>query len=457
MKKLSCLFSFLLVLFLYTCSYDEGLIPDLTADSDLKCASGAVITVKPGNTGNDTQALINAFVWAKGQGPGSMVRLTEGEYHIGPIEVDDFHGSFMGAGKGKTVIIPLSDIICDHYWADNIVPELLKFLRGDVKVAKMTFRYLEGNTCIWDYLGFHDWAFTELPDIEENRHIRAMVDQVEFISNYSPFMAICVSGDFIWADNLPYSKAAITVTNCSFDGFFNALQNLAIDAGDFVFSKNQVTNTFQALWLQNNIGGRTTIANNRFNLVEGGSGIEVDNLVWDLFTHVTSNGCSYEITGNSFYINNSTHTIGINDARKFQGIIDNKNPLLVLVRNNLFDLRGIAQDGIYINASNDAVIRNNKFIGQATRAGLYLDALTDNCLMLGNNFSTMVNTPYHIVLLGNHCTVVGCNYKGENVLDLGTDNVITGAKVVHGYSSVGKSMVDNFNIMKENMMKLRKP
>ena len=73
------------------------------------------------------------------QDPGSTVQLAEGEYHIGFVLVEEFDGSFTGAGMGKTIIIPNTDLPYFDLYAQNLAPELVKFLRGNVRISNMSF------------------------------------------------------------------------------------------------------------------------------------------------------------------------------------------------------------------------------------------------------------------------------------------------------------------------------
>ncbi len=97
---------------------------------------------------------------------------------------------------------------------------------------------------------------------------------------YKIYMAVMCSGDFVIGSDLPYSNADISITNCSFNNFYNAFQNLGIGTGSFVFNNNTVSNTFFALWLQDNIGGKSSISGNRFNITPGGTGIGINNYIW---------------------------------------------------------------------------------------------------------------------------------------------------------------------------------
>ncbi len=90
-----------------------------------------------------------------------------------------------------------------------------------------------------------------------------------------------------------------------------------------------------------------------------------------------SEGCQYEISGNIFHATDSWGAVTIADDRKGAGIIDNKNPVLALIKSNLFDLKGSTSVGIWNWITDDAVIRNNKFTGQA-KTGIYVDERTVN-------------------------------------------------------------------------------
>ncbi len=472
MKKIIWFLCTLLLTLMYTCSLEEGLVPDPAGENALKAAHGAVITVDPSG-GDDTQALIEAFAWAKGQGPGSSVQLSEGEFHIGLIQVDYFYGTFAGAGKGKTVIIPLTELDCGTLLGANLTPTLLKFFGGDIKVEKMSFRNPEGQPCeqceenwagdLWCFLGFFDWASGNVPP---NNQIKAAVDQVEFSSNpnepsgytrYGVMMAVMSCGDFGWGENLPYSNSNVTITNCDFKDLSNAYQNLGIESGKLVFTNNTISGVDQAIWLQDNIGGTSLVSGNEFNIPSGGTGVIINNLQWGIFTYKLSNGCQYEISGNKFFMNESWAAMDITDGRKFyMDYPDNNNSLLLMVKNNLFDMQNTSFTGIWNYLSQDAVIRNNKFTGQATGASLYA-FFTFNCLMLGNNFSNMFNTEFDIVMLGSNNTVIGGNHKDTKVLDLGEYNVITGVTVKEGEDPVGQTIKDNYLIMRENMKKMRRP
>ena len=484
MKKLIFLISPLLMLFLFSCTKDiqeNGYAPGSGDVSTVKAARGKVIKVLPSG-GDDTDELMAAFNEAKVAGSGSTVQLVAGEYHIGFVLVEGFVGSFTGAGMGKSIIVPLPDLPYLDLYELNLAPVLVKFLRGNVRISDMSFLNLEGEPCpgddLWGFLGLCDWAHTELPNLPENHKITAVVDHVEFEgcpgpAGWTPYAvqtAVAGGPDFVWDYNLPYSNTDITVTNCTVREMTWAFSNLGIDKGRTVLSNNGPLYTDGGILLSDNLGGSTLISGNEFYTPAWGNSINITDanyFGYDLFEDKLSDGAQYEISGNIFHATDAWGAITIADDRKGMGIVDNKNPVQVLIKSNQFDLQGSTWVGIWNWITDDAVIRNNKFTGQA-KVGVYVDPRTINSLMLGNNFSNLVCTSdidwlpgfgnnYNILLLGNNNTVVGGGNNSTTVLNLGENNKITGAKFDNeGEDPLGQTIADNYRIWKENLVKMRK-
>lgn len=330
---------------------DDNYGPDISGLKMVKATAGAVITLAPSADGDDTDELVAAFDAAKAAGPGSTVHLTEGEFHIGFILVKEFFGTFTGAGIGKTIIIPLPDLPWEEFRDQNLAWVLIKFLRGDVSISNMSFLNLDGEPCpgedLFAFIGIHDYAINELPDLPEDYKIKAIVDNVEFVSNpgpagWSPYVVQAAIGcgvDFYWDYNLPYSNVDLSITNCKISDMHMALTNLSMEKGITVFKNNRPVSTFQGLLLYDNIGGSTFISNNEFYTPEGGNSIVVIDDAFGVNVFKPSDGCQYEISGNIFHAQDASEAIIIADYRKVNGKIDNKNPVLVEIKNNLFDLQ----------------------------------------------------------------------------------------------------------------------
>ena len=467
----------MLLLLIFGCSKDERQFQDPSDDNfTLKKAvtSGEVFLVNPSGE-DDTYDLITAFENAKAAGPGSIVQLVAGEYHIGLIEVRDFYGIFKGAGKGKTIIFPMDDLACNIPAGQNLTVSLIKFFNGDVTVSDMSFVNGEGQACalcegdcpwfgswLWSFLGFYDYSILDLETLSADHHVRGTVNRVAFtgtlggIVGWEVQYAIGCYSDFVWAENLPWSNIDVTVTGCDFNYFWNAIQVLGMNRGSLVFSNNNVANTQEGLYLVDDIGGKIKVSGNTFSVPPGAKALTINDLAYGLWTPALSEGCQYEITDNKFYLDGSFTALDICDSRKLAGIPDEENPMLVLLKNNQFILENGPTCGIWNFSTDDAVIRNNKFTGQAGWTGI-ASIYADNTLMLGNNFSMLTAPEYYIFLetVSSNCTVVGGNHQEEQVLNLGTNNIITGLKQTDMASNTGQTIIDNYRIIRETMGKTR--
>ncbi len=480
MKKITYLFLSAMLMMLFACTQEDVQVgqPDDELSKAFK-SNGPVFHVDPSGF-DDTDELLSAFASAKAAGPGATVQLTEGTFHISFMLIEEFVGTFNGAGMGKTIIEPLDDLPSMDMLNSNQQPELLKFLRGNVQITNMSFLNLATDESpaeiLWALLGLHDWAYSELPNLPEDHKITAVVDHVEFAGMSGlpddPNIWILGAGiaagpDFWWDNNLPYSNADITVTNCTMHDMEQAFFILSMEKGKIVFNENGPVSSRSGLFFKENIGGSAIISDNDFYTTGMGS-VYIDNADWFLNEYKPSEGAQYEISRNEFHLNNSWGAITIADDRVDYGLVDNENPVQVLIEKNLFDLKGETWVGIWNWRTDDAVIRNNIFKGTA-KVGIYVDPRTTNSLILGNNFSNLVCTSdiewlpgygenYKILLLGNINTVVGGGNNSTTVLNIGENNQITGAKFVNeGENPLGQTIVDNYMIWKESLLKMKNP
>ena len=94
--------------------------------------------------GNDTANIQAAFNAAVKAGPGSTVQLSAGHFYTNTILVKDFHGTFRGAGEGKTFIDSLHGLGPSAAGRDPLTPAiepfpfLFGFEGGHVRVSDMT-------------------------------------------------------------------------------------------------------------------------------------------------------------------------------------------------------------------------------------------------------------------------------------------------------------------------------
>ena len=108
-------------------------------------ASAKTIYVTPSGK-DDTHNIQAAFNAAVEAGPGSVVQLGAGHFYANNIVVQDFRGSFTGAGQGKTVIDTLRGLNpkapglafpADAHGVLEPFPSFFAF--GNVRVSGMTF------------------------------------------------------------------------------------------------------------------------------------------------------------------------------------------------------------------------------------------------------------------------------------------------------------------------------
>jgi len=458
MKKLIYLFSSLLMLGLYTCTQDDGLVPDPSGAADLKSAHshGAVITVNPSGS-DDTQALIDAFDNAKAAGPGSTVLLAEGLYTIGFIEIHDFDGTFKGSGKSLTKITNMEELPCDIPLNNNVVPALVKFVGGKVRISDMTYQIKDGRPCRFsqineDFVGdlfavliVEDYTDNYVP---ANRNIRAEIDNVDFIggkddgygvwqTEHNTGLGIWCGPDFIWPLwNEPFGNGEYNITRCNFNYFIDGAEGFGLghDAVMRVFN-NTFTRSLMQLYYSANSGAKFYIQNNYFE-----NGMMTDITIEDLWTDLvypTVNPeyrSEFHVSGNIFNSTEGMTSLYLHDWMRVQYLNDDF-AMLFDVKDNIFNTKA---GGIAISSSNnlDAKIWNNKFRGTGSM-GVMIDGdeasgiFCENNRVIGNNFfDDFTDASVYLGPYSMNCKVVGV--PSDQVIDLGKDNSILGVKARKG-------------------------
>jgi Right handed beta helix region len=337
----------------------------------------AVFRVLPNGT-NDTANLQAAFDAAVQAGPGSTVQLVKGTYHTGQIVVNNFQGTFVGAGADKTALTNLPNLYVtpDGGWlnppsADNPWPSLLTFVGGDFQVSDLGVR-ITGSTATtgWSNLGMFDppiramcFGFLLAGPPKTNAtfsrvSIEGERDPSETVYGYNLWNGVffdgCigvlpfppVSGSFVVRDSVfrhlgsgtpicNVSDASILITRNRFEDMF-----LGMDGGGLLHSRYEFS----------------------FNTVEGLFGIDLYDV-------------GYWAEADSSQVTSSK----------------------LLIRNNIFKgLYGVYLDTTFAGENECLVVSNN--FRDVTNAGVYLGPATSDCVVKHNTPTTIV--------------------------DLGTDNVI---------------------------------
>jgi hypothetical protein len=119
------------------------------SDTNFVQQHGRTITVLPTGV-DDTANLQSAFDSAVATGPGVKIQLVAGTYHTRQIAVNNFRGTFTGAGADKSVLTNLPNLVVkvkppsDYFntlptpaTGANPWPTLVAFVDGDFVVSDM--------------------------------------------------------------------------------------------------------------------------------------------------------------------------------------------------------------------------------------------------------------------------------------------------------------------------------
>ena len=439
---------------------------DDLANLDLKkVAKAAVFMVEPSG-GDDTPAFIQAFEDAKNAGPGSIVQLCEGEFHLGFIEIRDFYGTLKGAGKGKTIITPISDLDMDPLLDRSLYPDLIKFVGGDVMISHLSMQTPPGRISVGGTETGHILSLlsfsannADFEPLNENRSINVVVDNVCLIGqrlseggwkgpvySYNCAYALRTAGDFRrWSGApIPRQKVNMRITNSEFDTFAYGLVLEDIKKSKIVVGEKNRGNTFSNLdWaggVWNGQENEVLTAGNTFNIPESSSGFIADDYPWYVYLkdEIPNKPSLFDFSNNIFNLSQANYGLYLMNRRT--EINPGDIPVAFLVRNNQFNMTdgyGKAVGSFY---SDGMVIRNNKFCGHGD-TGLYLASYSKNGLVLGNNFSIAMfeTTVAYLSEETSNWTFVGGNFK-DKVINLGVNNVFTGMNVSTSDEPLGRSI-----------------
>ena len=480
--KIFCIATF--TSFLFSCQKTSEFDNEL-AGIDLKSAhKGAVITVTP-NGVDDTDNLKQAFADAAAAGPGTTIQLTEGNFLVNYIEVYNFQGTLVGAGREKTIVTLLPGIPMQAQLDVNQISAWWRMIGGDITISDMTFITPDGNLLkegdIDPFLGkdlFSMFIFNHYNDLyyhPENPQ-NVVINSVNFYGGYdnpddgnywktdhNVLIAVWVGVDYFWpADGIDYplTKGNFVVNDCIFEHVMDGAEGFSL--GEYAVmrvSSCRSNNCFTPFYFTANYNSKIIIANNTFFGTNGWCDIQIEDNDWGFLFQTEINPlkrCEYFVYGNTFNSSPSIPSIITNDHWVYQGPED-RLPMLIDIKNNVFKLAK-GSNGISLNNSQDAVVRNNRFSGNCT-TGITVNGFTlldpddvpfaQNVLIQGNNFSSLNSTVANIYLgeKSKDCTVVGSKTDG-NVIDLGVNNKITGMKKGKPGLKIGPTIVDNHRMIK---------
>ena len=343
---------------------------DSVCDSAYVTQAGTTLKVKP--TGmDDTANLQCAFDEAVAMGTGAKVQLSSGTFHTAQIVVNGFHGQFRGEGMNNSVVTNLPNLYVtpvDMYLnppsAENPWPSLFAFVGGDFGVSDLAI-HISGDdgTTGWSIFGI------DPPIIELAHGIVILGNEAD-----SRFERVLIEGEP--ADN---SLAGYNLINGIFFEGFIGVPSPPI-SGTFQVYGSTFRQVVSGTPVVNLSHAQVVIKNNTFDDVF--LGMDGGDLV------------------------NSNLEFSQNAVNAFVGL-------------DLYNL-DLAED-----VGSTILIKNNKFQGVIGPALEQTLGDGNNCLLQGNNVQSVSDIG---VLLGegiHDCTVVGGSNK-TNILDLGTNNVLTG-------------------------------
>lgn len=453
--------------FLFSCNQYELPDDDLTGIDLKKASAPAVFMVEP-NGDDDTPALMLAFEDAKAAGPGSVVQLCEGEYHVGYMEIRDLFGALKGAGKDKTIITVLPDLNLDELFAQNLFHCMVKFIGGDVHLSCFTMQTPPGkltestgwpNMHLNSLLNFSAFSANYEPG-NESRSINVVIDNVNFrgqfleggpgyVNHYNCFIGVRAGFDYfppyaVLANPLPREKIDIKITNCEFNTFVYGLVLNGMKNSRVIIGENNEGNIFNNLDQQGGIWeSRNTLVSiegNTFYIPESSYGLDLDDWPWYkvLKDEPSEKATVFHVQNNRFNMAHSEYALFLRNRRT------RTNPeepaAIYQVKNNMFNMADGYEWGILGINTQGMVVRNNKFTGHGDLA-LYLAYSSQGGLVLGNNFST-AEFETGVAKLDQSTsdwTFVGGNFT-DKVIDLGTNNVFTGMNVSTSDVPLGQSV-----------------
>jgi hypothetical protein len=318
---------------------------------------------------------------------GSAVQLEKGTYYTRQIVVNNFKGTFSGAGAQQSILTNLPNLYVtpvNFYYqppsATNPWSSLVAFVGGDFLVSNMGIQITGATpTTGWTILG--------LPTIYALAHGFVIVGT----NANAVFLRVDVEGQ----------PAAYPPGYNLFNGIY-----------------------FEGLIGQESppLSGSFTVQNSTFR--DLGSAVPVSNLA----------NASISISNNNFR--------DLGDAMDVFGLLNTRYVFAFnTVEGALFG--GYLYDGIpgvtaelYV-ASSEILVANNTFSGQY---GVYLDATFQNgttCEVLGNKFPNVTVLGIYLGTGTSHCLVAG--NRPTTIENLGTDNVVLNGgltpKITKGFLS----------------------
>jgi parallel beta-helix repeat protein len=424
---------------MFSCTKDELSAPTSTDPAlTARKSGGATVTLTP-TGGNDTDLIQDAL---RNAAPGDVIFLEEGTFYVDPIYVEDFEGTFKGAGMDKTFIEPFGDMNFGFQDQQNfpeedyLWPFLVTFRRGDFRVSDMTLHMPEGINAIFDYV----------------------------LDPENPFTINALAGLLLITGETASSvseRLGIVGENGAFNGY-NVINGIYIESSQSDPWRVSGTHAVRSCYFNHvmygsafgpfgdvtlEVGGNASKGNFYENVEVGIEVYDVSNSQIEVSYNEIHNPGSFGMSGqqglyaipeavsNIQYKHNKVIGIsGVADGcwfRDFGIPYTGVKTMNLNVSHNTFDLDDTFWGGIYGSWVQDALIKNNTFKGEA-RVGLYFYN-SSGWTVLGNNFQNLDAGISKIYLAAStHDNTVVGGHNSDNCMDFGTNNILTGVNNMGG-------------------------
>jgi hypothetical protein len=377
------------------------------------------------------------------------------------VEVSGFDGYFSGAGQQVTFITSLPNLPCGEQAEQNKWPSLFKFREGSTRMSDLTFEIVELEPCdAWriidcctDRRDLGAVVMVTGQPIDESfscanslRDVaNSSVSRVEFVG---PVGRVVDNHLYIAGENTLVDPDCVgrwkplggthTVTSSSFVNALSGLGHAIADGTLTVGGSPAAGNFFDGVGLGtrgfDDSNSTVEISHNDIRALAWGV-LPVQGTQFDRAGHAFPAPSRYLISHNAIHAPNPADGIALQD---FGPVVGAGKTLKAVVSHNTIFLDNTSFGGIVGLGAQDVLVENNIIKGTGV-AGIYLGFgfPATGWTILGNNVQGVtaesplfggLAAPILLGPLASNNTVVGGSTK-TNVLDRGTDNILTGVNV----------------------------
>jgi hypothetical protein len=416
-------------------------------------AGGHTLKVRPPNGVDDTAAIQGALDMAAASGPGITVQLAPGRYLTRQLLTFNFHGTFKGAGKDRTTIEALPNLVVDcpdiqlgfrllqadaknYRW-----PCFILFVDGHIQVSDLSLKITAVPSVLPYFMGPDECtALLSIIKFTGQHPMKVNVDRVSIEgrpdSDPRTFWGFNAMNGIDFCGDLLQDTPEIQY--CFLGGDFalrgNSVRSVASGGVFWFFLKDSrvviggspsAGNVFEC---GSEGVGITAIENSRIevshNRTSGSSwGLGVYPALWDLFVPAKA----------SQFLVHDNHFAGTGTGPGTHGVYLMNAPgqawLQARIYNNTIETPNNAGEGLSLYNTKGTFLWNNTFTGSGADAiGLWGSTF---CTVLGNHLESFFCDPsaglarFYLDPASSHNLVV-CAGPLDTVLDEGTENRIIG-------------------------------